>query len=320
MDNSIHSSIYHDIRRLKKNGTYPVKLRLYDLNLKKTKMYTLGLAYTVEDFDRIWNTTRPKGTFKDDRRVLQEIESRAMDIVRGMNFLDLKTFENKFFRNSGAGSDVFYHFEDKIRQCLKERSVGNADNYRNAMKSFKTFLSEQRASSDKLLFVQVDEDWLNDYERYMLDKGRSLTTVGIYVRALRAIFHKAIEENEVGRDLLPFGKSKYVVPAPKKKKSAMSSTELGLLFNAQPESPHQRKARDFFFLSYTLNGMNLSDIAKLRWKDIHGEHLVFVRTKTAKSTRGNQKEISVPISSYARSIFEDILVIGGISATQLRIY
>lgn len=305
MVNKIQTSIYQDIRRLKKDGTYPVKLRLYDPALKKTKLYPLGLSYTKEEFDRIWNTTRPKGTFKDERMLLQDIEGRAAKIVGAMNFLDLKTFERKFNRRSGAGSDVFYHFSEKIEQCIKDQGIGNAENYENAVKSFKEYIKEGRGGNPKkLLFAQVNEEWLVEYEKFMVSNGRSLTTVGIYTRALRTVFHRAIDEGEVDKELLPFGRNKYVVPASRKKKSALKGSELSLLFNARPENGHQKKARDFFFLSYTLSGMNLSDIAKLRWKDVEGEYLRFVRAKTAKSTRGDQMEVSIPISSYARTMFD----------------
>ena len=43
-------------------------------------------------------------------------------------------------------------------------------------------------------------------------KGRSLTTVSMYVRALRAIFNVAIENKDFKKERYPFGKKKYQVP------------------------------------------------------------------------------------------------------------
>jgi integrase/recombinase XerD len=43
----------------------------------------------------------------------------------------------------------------------------------------------------------------------MVDNGKSLTTVGIYLRPLRAMFNEAIAANLITQEYYPFGKRKY---------------------------------------------------------------------------------------------------------------
>jgi hypothetical protein len=74
-------------------------------------------------------------------------------------------------------------------------------------------------------------------------KEKSLTTVSMYLRALRAVYNKAIEENEIEQEFYPFGKRKYQVPATKNTKKALSKEQLRILFNAKIESPEQEKAK-----------------------------------------------------------------------------
>jgi hypothetical protein len=46
-----------------------------------------------------------------------------------------------------------------------------------AKKSLSGFLRHQRRSEEKLMFIRVDPDWLENYELYMVHSGRSKTTV-----------------------------------------------------------------------------------------------------------------------------------------------
>jgi integrase/recombinase XerD len=53
--------------------------------------------------------------------------------------------------------------------------------------------------------------------------GKSITTVGIYNRTLRAIFNDAIAEEVISREnYYPFGNRKYKIPASRNVKKALS--------------------------------------------------------------------------------------------------
>ena len=84
-------------------------------------------------------------------------------------------------------------------------------------------------------------------------RRKSKTTVGIYLRPLRAIFNKAIEEGDIVADIYPF--KKYQIPTGQNIKKALDKSELKKLFTTQvePGSPKE-KARDFWFFSYQCNG------------------------------------------------------------------
>ena len=69
----------------------------------------------------------------------------------------------------------------------------------------------------------------------------------MYLRCLRTIFNQAIEENDINKEIYPFGKSngKYQIPSAQKKKKALTSDQLQLLFNTEPSHPDHQKAKDF---------------------------------------------------------------------------
>src|SRR5690606_6978241 len=101
--------------------------------------------------------------------------------------------------------------------------------------------------ASQLTFFEITPDWLNGFERYMIEhKNRSHTTVSIYLRVLRAIFNTAIAENEIPQEIYPFGKRKYRIPAAKAVKKSLTHAQLAQLFKAVPMTPEQEKAKAFW--------------------------------------------------------------------------
>ena len=137
------------------------------------------------------------------------------------------------------------------------------------------------------------------------DKKRSITTVGIYLRPLRAIFNMALQEGNLKIEDYPFGKRKYQIPAGRKVKKALSKDDLKTLLNYKvSEGSFQEKARDFWFFSYQCYGMNIKDILGLRYKDIQNEIIVFTRAKTKNTTKTDSKPIMVPRTDFAKQVIK----------------
>jgi len=139
-----------------------------------------------------------------------------------------------------------------------------------------------------------------------IKEGSTRTTVGIYLRPLRAIFKKAIKtsiKEKITPPDYPFGLEEYSIPKGKKVKKAFTKEQLSLLFNAKAPTSEQTKARDFWFFSYTCNGMNIKDICMLRNENMEPESLNFLRAKT-KRTKEDQSSVNVILTSFAKSIIE----------------
>ena len=158
---------------------------------------------------------------------------------------------------------------------------------------------------DYLAFHEITPEYLTRYEKWMLENERGLTTVGIYLRSLRAIFNMAIQEGDIKVDVYPFGKRKYQIPAGRKVRKALSKADLKVLYKYKlPKGCEQAKARDFWFFSYQCNGMNMKDILDLKYKNIQGNSIVFIRSKTKHTTKTNSKPIIVPITDYVNKIIK----------------
>jgi integrase/recombinase XerD len=95
----------------------------------------------------------------------------------------------------------------------------------------------------------------------------------------------------------------YQPPEARNIKKALSKQDLKKIFEYQAEenSPEQF-ARDIFIFSYLGNGMNLNDIFRLKYKNIAGDEIVFIRQKTA--SRRRIKPIAVSIDEDMQSIID----------------
>jgi integrase len=306
METDYSISIYLDTRREKANGLYPVKLRVYSSSFSKTKLYPTVFNLTKQDFEKAWETVKPRKEYHELRLKIQSVENKADEVASELSVFSFDQFEKKLFRKSGKGEDVFYHYLQTIERFRSNYQFGTASNYSLSMKSLKQFVKFKKGKEPKRLsFIEINKDWLYKYESYMIDEmNRSRTTVSMYLRALRTIFNNAIQENEISIDHYPFGEKKYQIPAVKKVKKALSKEQLKTLFEAKPKTPQQEKAKDFWFFSFACNGMNIKDIALLRWENLQDDKLIFYRAKTLNTSRKSLSPVIVYLTEYSRSIIE----------------
>ncbi|WP_347923365.1 site-specific integrase [Pontimicrobium sp. SW4] len=299
-------SIYLDKRRAKANGKFPVKLRVFASISRKQKLYPTIFDLTEKEFESIWLSTKPRNENKRVRLKIQSVENRADDVAKELNPFSFEHFERKLYRKKGEGIKVSYHYTELIKEYKKNDRLGTADSYKYSEKAIQEFVeNSQKKNYSKLSFYDIDKFWLNDFEKYLLHTNRSNTTVGIYLRPLRAIFNKAIEENEIEKELYPFGKRKYQIPASRSVKKTLSKEQLSVLFNSTPKTKEQQRAKAFWFFSFNSNGMNIKDIALLKFKNIDNDTIKFYRAKTQFTSKTDLKLITIYLNDYMKSFIKE---------------
>jgi len=314
-------SIYLDKRYLLKDtkNLYPVKLRVYSTLTKKKKLYPTNINMSVTDFETTFNSnSKVRGKKKENQLFLNELEDRAYKIAKDLSPFTFDSFEKKLFRNKDADINILYHYEQKIEVLKQNDQIATASNYEGSYKSIGMFLLKKveyksfEAKEQEIIkvlknitFYDITKEFLNNYENFMVKKhNKSFTTVSMYLRCLRTIFNDAISENEIKKDIYPFGreKGKYQIPTSQKKKKTLSKEQIKLLFNSKTQIPEQQLAKDFWFLSYALYGMNFNDILRLKFENWNKENIVYFREKTLSTKKGNLKEINVNLNDYSKEI------------------
>jgi integrase len=292
-------SITLDKRRQKKDGTFPLKLYLWDRIAKEGKSYGTNISLMESDFHSAWETVKPRRECLPLRQRLQALQTEAQSTIDTLEHFTFEAYERKALIPKGEAQNVLYHYEQRIAQLKAAKRIGTADSYLYSANALKAF-----SGKSTLQFSTVTSQFLEDFETYMVNNGRSLTTVGIYLRTLRAIFNDAIASKDVNLDLYPFGRRKYVVPASKNPKKALSGPQLRQLMDAKSTTNEQERARDFFFFSFATNGMNLKDIALLRWEQVEADRLTFFREKTKRTKKDGRTSITVFLNDTHRDIIK----------------
>ena len=287
------ANIILDTRRAKKDSTYPAKLRvIYE---RKYKDYAIGLSLTESDFAKVIST-KPRGDYKEQKLFFNAIEERASTIIKDLPEFSFDAFEKNYLNKQDKQRDVYSYYQRRIEELTKDGSAGTVGVYRCAVTSLKGFHAKT------LRFDKVTPDFLKEYERYAIAKGNSSTTISMYLRTLRTIYNIAIEDGVCKRENYPFGKRRYAVPASRNIKKALTLADIQKLFAYQPQNEAESKHRDLWLFSYLCSGINIKDIARLRYKDIEGGKLSFIRAKTKHTTRTNQRAIVVMLTEEAQSI------------------
>lgn len=319
MTNNVTVSVYHDLRREKKNGLYPVKLRVYYSGKKMRypiKVKGKALDLSKDDFTKSYMTKDPRGKYFDIKKSITSFETKANEIIGKLDPFTFDKFERKLFTPTGAEKNIFYYYDQVIEEKSKEDRIKTARGYRHAKQALQAYLIAKGKNNSVLTFEDVTVKFLQDFERWMLTdevnkagetvkKAKSKTTVGIYVRTLRAVFHSAVDEGNVSKEQYPFGKRKYVIPGGRKVKKALSREDLDILktFSEGIDS-YMAKARDLWLLTYYCNGMNVRDLCNLRRSDYDGKNIVFYRQKTTETTREDLKPIVVPITDKVKQLID----------------
>lgn len=303
-------SIYLDTRRAKANGKYPVKLRVFTSYPRNQKLYSTIFDFSKEEFNCIWNERRPKKKYQEKRDKLQTIEQNAKKVANNLDIFTFEEFEKKLFRKIGDSTKIEYHYVKKIKELMDNKQIKTAKNYESSKKSFNTFSEDENSNKmyykkfDNLTLYDITKKWLDAYETYMFDLGRAPSTLGMYLRTLRTIFLNAIEENDIDQKYYPFGKKKYQIPSSENIKKALTDTQLKILFNAKTKNILQQKAKDFWFFSFSCNGINTRDIADFKYKDIQDGKITFLRAKTKRTSKRKLKPIIVYLNEFSTGIIE----------------
>ena len=281
---------FFDTRSKLLDGNYPIKLTVYYGRQKKR--YKTPFKATQEVYDRLLaNRLRDESTKQLKRQTVSWLDKQTLiaESIVPFTFTDFenvfnaeKTQSRKIQLNDGVNSI----YEKHIQALNDEGRISTARSYQDSLTSMLSYKKNLKVS-------QITPDFLKGYEKWMTDNGRSLTTVGIYVRALRTIFNMAIENEVIDASKYPF--KKYIIPAPQKISRTLKKEEIRQIINYTAKRDADAVALDYWVFSFISNGMNFKDIALLKYGNINGDFLEFRRAKTKRTTNNNSLPIMVPL-------------------------
>jgi site-specific recombinase XerD len=187
--------------------------------------------------------------------------------------------------NFKALGEVAFYYGIKICKLEAKEQVVTAGVYFSSLTSLLKYKPQLR-------FAEITDMMLYDYENWMKGQKGTGATVSMYLRCLRHIFNQAIKKKVVSREDYPFGPEAYVVSGGRKKKKALDIEYIRELYTYQSESRSEMMCRDLWFYIYLGNGMNVKDMALMKFENMEGRFTRFYRAKTINTTRDDQQQIS----------------------------
>ncbi len=129
-------------------------------------------------------------------------------------------------------------------------------------------------AGDTLSFRQVDEQWLRSFQKYLLNKT-SANSSQTYYNKIKAALRQAKRDKIIQNNP---AESVDNIKGEDVERVFLTLEEVRLLANTPSDREEVKRA--FLFACFT--GLRLSDIVKLRWKNIEGDKLKIIVKKTRK--------------------------------------
>ena len=197
----------------------------------------------------------------------------------------VKTFENAgkpytandiIRRCKESASDKTTVFEYMRRQSERMTMLGKmrtSETYRQTLRSFMKF----RNGVD-LYFDMLDADMVEQYESYMRANNLCRNTTSFYMRILRCIYNRAVEDG-LTQQTDPFRRVYTGVDKTAKRAIALKEIKRIKELNLT-DKPALDYARDMFLFSFYLRGISFIDLAYLRKRDLSNGYITYIRKKT----------------------------------------
>lgn len=212
---------------------------------------------------------------------IQSIDDQCMIQIRTLLCKGLKQVQQKIDgqeihiekKESKKENDFFDFGNEEVGKYKKLQRYNTARNYVTSLKRLKDYIK-----SEYLNLEDITPQFIEEFENYLKKEGCRLNTISCYIRALRSIYNKAVQ-NKVIQDKSPFKKA--YTQTEKTAKRAISAEFIKIIKETEIAGKKQLDmARDFFMFSFYTRGMPFIDIAFLKKENLKEQHLVYHRQKT----------------------------------------
>ena len=199
------------------------------------------------------------------------------------------------FKRYAHEYSLFNYMESVIAKLKQNGKIRTAETYKATLNSFKKFRNDEDMMLDSL-----NSEIMEAYEAWHHNRGVTPNTISFYIRILRAVYNRAVE-NDIIENRNPF---KHVYTGVDKTiKRALPLAVIKKIKALDLSStPASDFARDMFMMSFYLRGMSFIDMAFLRKTDLKNGYITYRRHKTGqKLTIEWTKEMQMILDKYTEN-------------------
>ena len=246
----------------------------------KTGCQIYGHEWDRQCGDIVKDSPFPAERKEDLKRIRDKIlwERRKLErIVKSFKDAGIAyTADDVIRRYKASATDktsVFAYMRCRSERMKELGRMRTGETYQQTLNSFRRF----RNGVD-LYFDMLDADMVEQYESYMRAKHLSRNTTSFYLRILRCIYNRAVEDG-LTPQADPFRRAYTGVD--KTAKRAITLREIKRIKELDlSRHPDLDFARDLFLFSFYLRGISFIDLAYLRKRDLANGYITYIRKKT----------------------------------------
>jgi integrase/recombinase XerD len=290
--NGVVVSVLLDTRTANKEGTYPVKIKVYFQG--KPKYYSTGICMSTKDELEEVLESKSKKNIEIQDIIGKELSRilKNVDILVERGTFSFSNLNNMLGKNIGGTLNEM--ISAKIKELDNEEKFGSSAFYKGTLSLLKRYIKHN------VLINEVTVEWLNGLEKFIL-KTASQTTVAMNMRNIRTIMNIAKQTGVIRESDYPFGRGKYQIKECSGKKKALNKKQLKAIAEYSDGSMTTEFYRDLWLFIYFCNGLNVADLISLKFSDIQNGEISFIRKKTKDRTR-DVKRIYAAITPEMYSI------------------
>ena len=273
---------------------FPVHLRVTFQRYPKT--YSLRASLTAKEFARLLKGTQTK---EEHQHILHFLNKGRQIIHELKEDFSWAEFENRFFAKKSQNTAVdLYESLKEYAQILKDQGrIKSFQSYQSTINRIQLYQKKKR-----LPIHTINSQWLSGFAENLNNNGLSVASIGIYTRNIRTVFNWEIGRGRIKQESYPFGRNKFRPPASTRVKKALTFEDVVKIFEYLPKTESEAWCRDMWLFSYLGNGMNIKDLALLKYENIIENELHFVRAKTHRKTIDTQRLVHVYIHAHMQEI------------------
>jgi len=186
--------------------------------------------------------------------------------------------------------DLNAGMQEYIDLLLKEERYSTAKSYQDAWNSFIRF-----SGLSYIPYTFINKDTLRRYECYLLHNGCKRNTVSTYMRRLRCIYNRAVEQGDA--PYVPRLFSDVFTGVESKCKRSLPLTELHKLMTVPVPRPALRSTQLAICLMFQYGGISFVDFAHLKKDNFQDDCLVYHRQKTGTTIQLEKLKSSLKMQS-----------------------
>ena len=269
--------LYLDKRSAKEGEEAPLKI---SINKQSSSAY---ISLHMKILPSQWDSAKERITNHPNRAMIQnfidaqksKVATIIMDLTQKgeLSALTATQIKNKvlgIIDPEASTADSFfrrYMSYSETRQAKRTKEI-----YLVTAKRMQEYDAKVRTKT----FAEINKDWLNGFDAFLIKTTPSVNGRSIHFRNIRAVFNDALDNGITTS--YPF--RVFKIRNEETQKRSLTVEQLRELFNADV-SGGERKALDLFKLCFFLIGINVADLSKLQTIGADGR-IEYRRQKTKK--------------------------------------